>query len=130
MMGDVDEMDFRKADFGIIPNYDNAGAYRTDNNDHAYPPFYILEDGDNQWKTLKSGNDGCFGAAQNTSVKGFTGYLAFPIKYMHNPEDKIATEDTVVTGIFFYCSLAEEGMTDDFAYIGNIELVEDYRIFD
>lgn len=120
------DIDFRKAGFGLLANNVDDKPYRTDNLDTP-SPFYYKAEGSTEWVTLHTGDDGCFGAAQNSSVKGYKGWFAFPLEYMPRTGGTSLNEDTAVTGIYFYFSPASEAELNRPVYIDHIQLVEDYR---
>ncbi len=128
MSGDGTAVDFRKACFGFLENNQTSTPFRTDDLDSP-SPFYYLADGETTWKTMQHGNDGCFGQAENSSVKGLCGWFAFPLENMRKGSTA-PTADTVITDIYFYYCLSSASMAGNRVYIDNIALVEDYTVFD
>lgn len=123
---DKNSIDFRKACFGLLTDYKNSYPYATDNHDEP-SPFYYKADGSDTWVTLSTGTDGCIGESDSCSVSGYKGWLALPIEYMlQSGTDKQLNEDSVITGFYFYLSLATQDMTGKYVYIDDIMLVEDY----
>ncbi|MBQ4332608.1 MAG: metallophosphoesterase [Clostridia bacterium] len=120
---DFTNVEFRKACFGLN-EYD---YYRTDDADFK-SSFYYLPDGSTQWQTLSHGMDGCFGAGENGSqaMKGKKGYFAFPVEYFQYGSAKM-NADTVVTGLYFYASMANSQFTNVPFYFDDIRLVADYK---
>lgn len=123
----TNSIDFRKACWGIVTEYEESRPFRTDNYD-SRSPFYYLADGSDTWEVLYHGSDGCFGEGDGESVKGLKGWFAFPIEYMTRSGDSL-DENSIVTGFYFYFCLSESGMAGKDTYIDNITLVEDYKTF-
>ena len=120
----TNDLDFRKASFGLIANNVVGAPYTTD--DHDTPSeFYYKADGTNSWVKMSTGKDGCIGAGDSCSVKGFKGWFAFPLKYMLKDTASIK-EDTVITGVYFYMCLASSEMVGKYVYLDNVTLVKDY----
>ena len=119
--------DVRKATFGVLADSLTTTPYRTDDYDVSVP-FYYKADGSNEWVTIKTGVDACFGAGDNASVSGYKGWFAFPLQYMVRLGTKTAlTSDTVIAGLYFYMSCASQTEINKPVYIDNIMLVEDYK---
>ena len=78
---------------------------------------------------MQLGKDGCFGAGDNSSVSGFKGWFAFPIKNMPNSGGVAIKENTVITGVYFYMCLSAENMVGKYVYIDNVTLVKDYTAY-
>lgn len=129
LTGDSVAVDFRKADFGLIVNYAEGSAYCTDNLDAVSDFWYLAEDSDT-WVKMHFGSDGCFGAAQNSSVKGFKGWFAFPLENMlkFSTNAKLKS-DSIITGVYFYGCLNEKKMAGEHIYIDDICLTKDYTVF-
>ncbi|MCR4905114.1 MAG: metallophosphoesterase family protein [Clostridiales bacterium] len=123
-------IDFRKACFGLIVNDMELMPYRTDELDSP-SPFWVLPEGETAWKRMSHGSDGCFGAQQDSSVKGFKGWLAFPVENMlkRSTLDPL-TESSCVTGVYFYYCFSSREMAGESAYLDEIALVKDYKVFD
>jgi len=127
LTGDTKPIEFRKANFGLIANFAETRSYSTDCLDKP-SEFYYLADGQEDWVTMNHGDDGCFGAAQQSPVKGFKGWFAFPIENM--PQyytGNRADANTVVTGIYFFWCLNEASMAGEHLYIDQVSLVKDYK---
>ncbi len=122
----TNDIDFRKAGFGLLANNVNDNPYRTDNHDEP-APFYYKAEGSDTWVTMSTGDDGCFGVAQDSSVKGYKGWFAFPLEYMPHNGGNSLTAQTPITGVYFYLSPADEAYMNKPVYIDNIQLVEDYN---
>lgn len=123
----TNNVDFRKATFGVFADSLTTTPYRTDDYDVSVP-FYYKADGTSEWVTIKTGADACFGAGDNSSVKGYKGWFAFPLEYMVRLGTKTALKsDTVITGLYFYMSCASQSDINKPVYIDNIMLVEDYK---
>jgi len=122
----TNDIDFRKAGFGLLANNVNDNPYRTDNHDDL-SPFYYKAEGSDEWITMSTGGDGCFGADQDSSVKGYKGWFAFPLEYMIRRGGVNLQADTAVTGIYFYFSPSESSELNKPVYIDNIQLVADYH---
>ena len=122
----TNDVDFRKACAGLIVN-NEEDSYRTDDYD-VKSPFYYLADGATSWVEMSHGGDGCFGNAQEGSVRGLKGWFAFPTEYMQQGSTKL-NETSVVTGFYFYASYASADYANREFYFDNFMLVEDYNIF-
>lgn len=124
---DLREVDFRKACVGLASadGYDNP--FKTDDNDGNSPKYYYLADGTTEWVELSHGGDGCFGREDGGSIIGYKGYFAFPIEDMRQGA-KRPTENTIVTGLYFYASLwwGDAYLNKPF-YIDNFMLCKDYN---
>lgn len=129
LTGDGTPIDFRKACFGLIVNEMELMPYRTDDLD-APSPFWVLADGETEWKRMSHGGDGCFGAQQDSSVKGFKGWLAFPVENMlkRGSLEKL-TKQSCVTGVYFYYCLNAAEMKGHPVWLDDIALVKDYQDF-
>ena len=121
----ANDVDFRKASFGVLANNVNANPYRTDNYDEP-SPFYYKAEGSDEWVTMSMGDDGCFGAEQDSSVLGYKGWFAFPLEYMTRSGGVTVTANTAITGLYFYFSPKESSYMNKPVYIDNIQLAEDY----
>ncbi|MBQ8333716.1 MAG: hypothetical protein IJX93_08085 [Clostridia bacterium] len=128
--GDNVAVDFRKAAFGVVVNGKTVLPYNTDEKDTP-SPFWYLADGSTEWKRMSHGNDGCFGQQQDSSVKGFKGWFAFPVENMleRGSLDALA-EDSYITHVYLYWCLSAANMKNNCVYIDNISFVKDYKVFD
>jgi len=130
LTGDTAKVDFRKACFGLIENNVTLIPYGTDEKDTP-SPFWYLAEGGTEWKKMNHGNDGCFGQAENSSVKGLKGWFAFPIENMLKRGTLAQLkEDSYITHVYFYFCLASSEMKNNPVYLDNISLVKDYTVFD
>ncbi len=116
------DIDFRKASFGLLT--ENGQVFCTDNYG-AGAEFYVLEEGSEQWTAKTMGSDGCFGAGDSCSVKGMRGWFAFKIENMVNGTDFL-TDQSIVSGFYFYYSPANAEQVNKPVYIDNVMLVKDY----
>ncbi|MBQ4349711.1 MAG: metallophosphoesterase family protein [Clostridia bacterium] len=129
LTGDGTPIDFRKACFGLVANEMNLMPYRTDDLDSP-SPFWYLPDGETEWRRMSHGSDGCFGAAENSSVRGFKGWFAFPVENMlRRGTLEQLTDTSCVTGVYFYYCLSSAEMKGHPVWLDNISLVRDYRTF-
>lgn len=127
---DFTGIDFRKACFGLV---DSAGKlYSTDDLDNNSDlQFYYLAEGSSAWKTYRHGNDGCFGAAQDSSVKNFKGWLAFPTNdFAIRGGGGNRFGGNNITGIYMYFDFSDSSMCGKEFYIDEISLVADYKTFE
>ena len=122
---DLTDVDFRKACFGVLTGGTTASPFRTDDYD-VETDFYYLADGSSEWVTMSHGNDGCFGNAQNSSVRGLKGYFAFNIREMLSGGSQPGAS-TLLTGVYFYGDINNSNDFNKTFYIDDIKLVEDYR---
>lgn len=130
LTGETAQVDFRKASFGFIEENAVKYANSTDNLDEP-SPFWYLADGTTEWVEMTTGNDGCFGAKQNSSVKGFKGWFAFPIENMLKYKSLTAlTEDSYLTHVYFYFSISSDEMKGNPIYLDDISIVKDYTVFE
>ena len=127
---DFTGIDFRKASFGLVSKCDEL--YTTDDIDgRTDQPFYCLPEGEDSWKTMYHGTDGCFGAAQDSSVKNFKGWLAFPtanFAYRGGTGDRF--DANVIKAVYMYFDFSSDGMLGKPFYLDEIALVEDYKVFE
>ncbi len=126
---ETNNVDLRKACFGLVKNYDYSGHYETDAND-TITEYYMKADGADSWTTMKTGTDGCFGnAVANDKSKGFKGWMAFPIENMHHlTTDETLQPGDVITSILVFTSINDDaGQVGKDAYFDNFMLVSDYR---
>ena len=125
LSGQEDQIEFRKACLGLIDV--NNVCYTTDNEDGRTDlEFYYLADGTTQWKTLHNGDDGNFGADQNSPVRGYKGWFAMPINDMTKDGGRLNAE-SVIKSIYFFYSLKDSASAGDMFYIDNFGLYEDYK---
>ena len=124
---DFTQVDFRKACIGLASAEGADNPYRTDDYDGVSGlKYYYLADGSNEWVEYEHGTDGCFGREQEGSVLGQKGYFAFPISDFRQG-GKAMTENTLVTGIYFYGSLWwGDAYLNKPLYIDNVMLCESY----
>ncbi|MCR4905113.1 MAG: metallophosphoesterase [Clostridiales bacterium] len=127
---DFTGIDFRKACFGFVTKYDEL--YSTDDIDGRTDlPFYCLAEGATEWKTMYHGTDGCFGAAQSSSVEDFKGWLAFPTADFAERTGSGSTFDSrSIKAVYMYFDLASDDMLSKPFYLDEIALVDDYRVFE
>ena len=127
---DFTNVEFRKACVGLASTEGADNPYRTDDNDVSGLKYYYLADGSSEWVEYEHGGDGCFGTEQQGGVTGQKGYFAFPINDFRQGGNKM-TEDTLVTGFYFYGSypwggLGLNSLNKPF-YIDNVILCESYE---
>lgn len=120
----TNNLDFRKACFGLLTNGGWYNPYRADDKE-AGCKFYYKADGSDQWVEKTMGADGCFGAGDNCSVAGYKGYFAFPLSDMYSGT-KVLDETSEITGIYFYMSILAQEMANKPVYVDNVQLVADY----
>ncbi len=127
---DFTGIDFRKACFGFVTKYDEL--YSTDDIDGRTDlPFYCLAEGETEWKTMYHGTDGCFGAAQSSSVQDFKGWLAFPTTDFAERTGSGSTFDSrSIKAVYMYFDLSSDDMLGTPFYLDEIALVDDYRVFE
>lgn len=127
---DFTGIDFRKASFGLVNRY--GELFSTDDIDGRRDlPFYYLPEGGDSWKTMYHGTDGCFGAAQDSSVKNFKGWLAFPTSDFGARDGSGSAFDArTVTAVYMYFDFSADGMLGKPFYLDELALVEDYKVFE
>lgn len=122
------DVDFRKACFGLFADNIIINPYTTDN--YGPCPFYYKAEGSDTWVEYSMGNDGCFGAGEknpSTPVRGFKGWFAFPVECMLNSGNSALNSNSTITGFYFYMSLKEESMIGKYVYLDNFTLIDDYK---
>ena len=126
---DFTGIDFRKACFGLVNKY--GELFSTDDIDGRTDlPFYYLPEGGDSWKTMHHGTDGCFGAAQDSSVMNFKGWLAFPTADFAARDGSGSRFDArTVYAVYMYFDLVSDDMLGTPFYLDEIALVEDYTAF-
>ena len=130
LSGDSVKVDFRKAAFGLITNNYTDLPFNTDEKDTP-TSFWYMAEGSSKWVKMNHGDDGCFGAQQSSSVKGYKGWFAFPISNMPQRSTQATLgEDSYITHFYMYFCLADASMKGQCVYLDNIELVKDYTVFD
>lgn len=124
---DFTGVEFRKACFGLLSDKGYGGPYRTDDADYL-SPLYYLADGSDEWVTLSHGGDGCFGVGDGGSqgMMGKKGYFAIPVENLKSGSIAL-TEDTLISGFYFYGSLNSGSCYNVPFYFDDIKLVEDYK---
>ncbi len=135
---DFTDVEFRKMNFGLISK--TGGLYTTDEGDNRTDQeFYYLPEGATEWQTYVHGNDGCFGEAQNTPVKGYKGWLAFPVRdflYRPNTGSDNAGAGTPFnlyefSAVYIFWDYADSASyVNRHFYLDEIQLVEDYTVFE
>ena len=126
---DFSKIDFRAASFGLVA--EDGTIYSTDNKNEAGTCFYYLAEGQESWKTLRNGGDGCFGTSQGISVKDFKGWLAFPVSdFVSAGENSTAiSSDTVVKEMFMFFDYSDVSMQGKGFYLDEIGLVRQFWNF-
>lgn len=126
---DFSKIDFRAASFGLVA--EDGTIYSTDNKNEAGTYFYYLAEGQESWKTLRNGGDGCFGTSQGISVKDFKGWLAFPVSdFVSAGENSTAiSSDTVVKEMFMFFDYSDVSMQGKGFYLDEIGLVSQFWNF-
>ena len=126
LKGENKNIDFSKANIGLIANNDYGGIY-TSEGQSCRTTFYYLREGETKWVKMNHGKGG-FGTLAGASVKGFKGWFAFPIDEMiHKDTGNTLSAEDVITGVYFYYTMSDREMAGNYVYINDISLVEDYR---
>ena len=134
---DLTDVEFRKANFGLISP--TGDLYTTDESD--YVPdlyYYYLPEGGTEWQTFVHGGDGCFGVEQDTSVKGFKGWMAFPVKdftYRYGTGSQSGTMGEAyplneIAGVYMFWNYSSDTESGKKFVLDEFQLVEDYTVFD
>ncbi len=135
---DFTDLDFRKMNFGLVSL--TGGLYTTDEGDgRSDQAFYYLPEGATEWQTYYHGDDGCIGVAQNTPVKGYKGWMAFPVKdFLY----RVGTGSGTVSagsafnqyefvGIYVFWDYADGApYAGTHFYLDEFQLVADYQVFE
>ena len=127
---DFTGIDFRKACFGFVNEYDEL--FSTDDIDGRTDlPFWYLPEGGDTWKKMFHGTDGCFGEAQSSSVKDFKGWLAFPTEdFAARTGSGETFESRTIKAVYMYFDLSSDKMLGKPFYLDEIALVGDYTVFE
>ena len=135
---DLSDVAFRKASFGLVSP--EGALFTTDDEDYRTDQyFWYLAEGSDKWVRFTHGNDGCFGDDQGSDVKGFRGWLAFPVKdFVYRAGTGSAAEaagssyhSKTVRGVYLFWDYSDRGSyTGNKFYIDEISIVEDYTSFD
>lgn len=132
---DFSDVDFRKASFGLVTT--SGALYTTDESDYNGDlKFYYLAEGSTEWVTYTHGSDdGCFGTAQGSSVKGFKGWLAFPVAdftYRSGTGTNGISgsyPDTDIAGVYLFWDYDDSIATGTKFVLDELQLVKDYKVF-
>lgn len=130
----TNNIDFRKASFGLFTDGDTSKAYRTDDLEvakkGALGVYYYKADGSDTWVEKKMGGDNCFGYGDENNrgdlMAGCKGYFAFPIADMYKGSNAL-NENSAISGVYFYMCALSQDMTNKPVYVDNIQLVADYK---
>ncbi len=134
---DFSEVSMRKANFGLVSS--DGTLYTTDEGDgRTDQAFWYLPEGETEWKRYFHGTDGCFGSDQNSSVRGFKGWMAFPVKDFlcrtgtgsGQGRDGASYNESTTVGIYFFWDYENSSYVGEKFYIDEIHIVEDYRVFE
>ena len=134
---DFTDVEFRKANFGLVSP--SGDLYTTDESDYAPDLFfYYLAEGSDEWVEYKHGGDGCFGQEQSTPVKGFKGWMAFPVKdftYRYGTGSGVGTGGesypfNQIAGVYMFWNYAGSTTSGTKFVLDEIQLVEDYTVFE
>ena len=138
---DLSNVAFRKANFGVTDSKYNLFTTDEENSQVDEWPLYYLPEGGSTWETYYHGGDGCFGDAQDSDVKGFKGFFAFPVSDFviregtanHDNLDKDTPANMAdVSGVYLFWDYSDEysELQGNKFYLDNIEFVVDYKVFD
>ncbi len=129
MYADFSQVDFRKACFGLFTS--DGSLYDTDENDYtANQHFYYRPTDGTDWYTFEHGTDGCFGAAQDSSVKGLKGVFAFPIgdfgyRYGTGTNSGLGK----IAGVYMYWDFDSTTPAGTYFYLDEIGFTNDYTVY-
>ncbi|HBL85515.1 MAG: hypothetical protein A2Y17_06355 [Clostridiales bacterium GWF2_38_85] len=128
---DFTGVDFRKACFGVFDS--NHVLFRTDERDGISDLKFYTQDGNGGWTENLHGGDGCFGAAQESSLLDYKGWVAFPLVdfVSWDSNDAPFDADTMeLAGVYFYFDYNGESYTDKPFYFDDIQFLADYTTAD
>lgn len=134
---DFTDMDFRKANFGLIAP--TGDLYTTDESDNVPDLFfYYLPEGSDTWQEYKHGGDGCFGVEQASSVAGFKGWMAFPVKdftYRYGTGSGAGSSGEAyphneIAGVYMFWNYSSGTTAGAKFVLDELQLVEDYTVFE
>ena len=134
---DFTDVEFRKANFGLVAP--SGDLYTTDESDNVPDLFfYYLPEGGDTWQEYKHGSDGCFGADQASCVKGFKGWMAFPVKdftYRYGTGSGTGTSGEAyplneIAGVYLFWNYSSGTPEGTKFTLDEIQLVEDYTAFE
>lgn len=124
---DFSDVDFRKACFGVIKS--DGSLFDTDDEDGRSDQYlYYRADGAEEWTTMTHGEDGCFGSAQSSSVKGYKGLFAVPVgdfAYRWGTGSGGSLEGDIV-GVYMYWDFTSETPTGTYFYLDQFGFTDDY----
>lgn len=134
---DFTDVEFRKANFGLVSP--TGDLYTTDESD--YVPelyFYYLPEGGDTWQTYRHGSDGCFGVAEGAAVKGFKGWLAFPVKdftYRYGTGSGAGSSGesyplNEIAGVYMFWNYSDATESGAKFVLDELQLVRDYTVFE
>lgn len=134
---DFTDVSFRKANFGLVSSF--GGLFTTDEGDgRTNQKFWYLAEGQAEWKQYTHGSDGCFGEEQGSSVKGFKGWMAFPVSdFLYRGGTGTQTEASLspfpyqeAVGVYMFWDYSDNGVyTNKSFYLDEVQLVPDYTVF-
>lgn len=130
----TNNVDFRKASFGLFTDGALTGPYRTDDLEiasaGAIGSYYYKADGSDTWVEMKMVKDNCLGYgdadSQGDLLAGCKGYFAFPIDDMYSGTLGL-NSTSMITGVYFYMSYLSSDMVGKPVYVDNVQLVTDYN---
>lgn len=135
---DFTGLDFRKANFGLVSP--NGGLFTTDELDgRSDLSFWYMAEGSDKWVEYKHGGDGCFGDVQDSSVKNFKGWFAFPVKDFAyrsgtgtvSEGSGVAYHYNEIAGIYMFWDYSDNGSyIGKKFYLDEIHIVADYTVFE
>ena len=134
---DFTDVDFRKANFGLIAP--SGDLYTTDESDYVSDLFfYYLPEGSDTWQTYTHGTDGCFGVEQDSSVAGFKGWMAFPVKdFTYRAGTGSGTGGSgeaypynEIAGVYMFWNYSSTTSEGSKFVLDELQLVEDYTVFE
>lgn len=134
---DFTDVEFRKANFGLVSP--TGDLYTTDESDNVPDLFfYYLPEGSDTWQEYKHGSDGCFGADQSSCVKGFKGWMAFPVKdftYRYGTGSGTGSSGEAypydeIAGVYLFWNYSSGTAEGSKFVLDELQLVEDYTAFE
>ncbi len=121
LRGEGTPLDFAKASIGVVVNGDRAHPHTLC---RSSAPFYCIGEASTKWEAKRCGADGCIGLEAGSSLRGFCGWLAFPVGELKHTEQG----DDRITGVVLRYRVSEAEMAGVYLHVNDVQLVRDYLL--
>ena len=129
LRGDTAAVDLGKMSLGVCVDR-QACAPHTTTSLGGSVTYYYLADGSDTWITLTADQNGYIGADAGVSLEGLCGWFAVELDDLYQPYfKKMLTSTDCVTDMFIFFTPANETVTNQYIYIDDVSLVENYTQF-